>query len=404
MAIRKNRLSNLHPNFEVLASPAGFMLSDKTGSDPTIGYELLRLISEAFSVRFHAITSKVDIDKPLPKTVSVYEAHVSNNLLGHAIFILKYYVTGKSVIRREKINIIHHITFHYGANFNPLAMENKHIPFVIGPAYYDPPLPARLVKELTEERTHSFSDRMPGKALKYANSIITSLSIKTIKRADAIIAVNNATRNAYARLTDSKKIKVIPIGVRTEDFKPTAPPKNSDILIPAALIKARGVKYAIKAMPKILKEHREAKLHVVGDGPEKPFLQRLCKQLNIESSVVFHGRLPHKSMNGIFKSCRLVVLPSILQSFGNVLLEAMASGRPVVATEALGPREIVVDGETGYVVPIADSDALAEAISRLLSDYELCCKMGIKGRKLVEDKYSWHVVAEQYYRVYRSLA
>jgi len=392
-------------SFNILAAPAGFIISDKAGSDPMISYELLRLLSSKFGVIFYAVTSKVDVDTPLPKAVSIYELPVPNNITGHATFILKYYLVSKSITKREKINIIHHITFHYGANFNPLVLSNINIPFIIGPAYYDPPLPSYLVKELTEEKItgNHLTDAVFYKILDFHGTLVKNLSIRTIEKADMIIAVNNVTSRVYANLVGNKKIRVIPIGVNIYDFQPSLPPRNGDILVPAALIKARGIEYAIKALPKILKEHKDAKLHIVGDGVQKPFLIRLCKQLGIQRNVFFHGYVNHREMKNFYSSCRLVVLPSILQSFGNVLLEAMASGRPCVTTEALGPREIVINGETGYVVPIADSDTLAEAISRLLSDYELCYRMGKRGRKLVEEKYSWDLVAEQYYRVYKSL-
>ena len=68
------------------------------------------------------------------------------------------------------------------------------------------------------------------------------------------------------------------------------------------------------------------------------------------------------------------------------------------------PREIVVNGKTGYVVPMKDPNVLAEAICRLLGNYDLCYRMGLEGRRLVEEKYDWKAIAGQYYKIYERLA
>jgi glycosyltransferase involved in cell wall biosynthesis len=156
-------------------------------------------------------------------------------------------------------------------------------------------------------------------------------------------------------------------------------------------------------MPKIVKEFPKAKLHILGDGPQRINLMKLTEDLKVFHSVYFHGFVPNMEVQSFYKACRLVCLPTLHESFGLVLVEAMASGRPTVTTNAVGPREIVVDGETGFIVPMADSDALAEAIIRLLSDYELSYKMGAEGRKVAEEKYDWNKISKQFYNIYKWL-
>jgi glycosyltransferase involved in cell wall biosynthesis len=96
-------------------------------------------------------------------------------------------------------------------------------------------------------------------------------------------------------------------------------------------------------------------------------------------------------------------LPTLNESFGLVVLEAMASGRPVVVTKTVGPSELVGDGKNGFIVSTADSDAIADAIIKIFSDYELSSKMGVEGRRLVEEKYDWSVIAKRYFEIYSEL-
>jgi len=133
-------------------------------------------------------------------------------------------------------------------------------------------------------------------------------------------------------------------------------------------------------------------------------LLRLSKKLGISSNIIFHGLIPHTKVANLYKACRVAILPTLHEYFGLILLEGMSSGRPVVATDAIGPREIVVNGKNGYIVPMGDSDALAEAICKLLGDYDLSYRMGLEGRSLVEERYDWKIIERQYYEIYEKLA
>jgi len=138
-------------------------------------------------------------------------------------------------------------------------------------------------------------------------------------------------------------------------FPYSPPPRNYDIVTLGGLYKKRGVHYLIMTMLKIIKEFPETRLHIAGDGPQRIFLSRLSEKLGIRNNVIFHGLIPHTKVASLYKACRAVVFPALHESFGIVLLEGMSSGRPVVATDAVGPREIVVNGKTGYVVPMGGS-------------------------------------------------
>jgi glycosyltransferase involved in cell wall biosynthesis len=119
----------------------------------------------------------------------------------------------------------------------------------------------------------------------------------------------------------------------------------------------------------------------------------LAHSLGIQQEVHFLGHVDHAELPGWYASADLFVLPSRMESFPLVLLEAMASGLPVVATAVGGVPELVVHGETGLLVPPNDPLALAQAINSLLDDPEGMKSMGARGRDTVRERYTWDKVA-----------
>jgi glycosyltransferase involved in cell wall biosynthesis len=110
-------------------------------------------------------------------------------------------------------------------------------------------------------------------------------------------------------------------------------------------------------------------------------------------NIIFHGFIPNIKVADLYKACRVAVLPTLHECFGLILLEGMFSGRLLVATDAVGPREIVFNEKSDYMVPMGGSDVLAEATCELLGDYDLSYRMGLEGRRLVEEKCDWRVIA-----------
>lgn len=108
-------------------------------------------------------------------------------------------------------------------------------------------------------------------------------------------------------------------------------------------------------------------------------------------------------MPKVFAQARVVCLPSYREGLPKVLLEAAASGRPIVTTDVPGCREVVIPGETGYLVPPRNARALAEAISKLLDDVPACREFGAKGRQLIEQNFAQHIIASQTLALYRRL-
>lgn len=165
----------------------------------------------------------------------------------------------------------------------------------------------------------------------------------------------------------------------------------------------KGVNHLIRAMKEVVSVYPGASLRLVGDGPLRNDLEALVSELGLGECVEFAGEKPRYELPGMYAWCDMLVMPSLSEGLPTVLLEAMATGRPVVASRVGGIPELLKHGETGYMVPPERADELASAIIGLLGKPELMEKMGLASRKVVEDTHSWDAIASLTHSVYLSL-
>ncbi len=154
----------------------------------------------------------------------------------------------------------------------------------------------------------------------------------------------------------------------------------------------------LRAAPAVLLRHPTARFVFAGEGPLRSKLERLCRHLGVEGAVDLLGL--RKDVPDLMRRASLFVRPSYLEGMPLTVLEAMASGLPVVATPAGGTPEILHDGLQGYLVPVGDEDKLSEAIIRVLDDPGRAAEMGRSGRHLIESGYTWEAVVERTEQVY----
>jgi glycosyltransferase involved in cell wall biosynthesis len=143
-------------------------------------------------------------------------------------------------------------------------------------------------------------------------------------------------------------------------------------------------------------------LAIAGNGPEEARLRDAAAALAIRDRVHFLGTVPHIELPSLYAAADIVVGTSFAnETFGMVLAEASACGRPVIATDFGGFPEVVRDGETGLLVPPRDPAALAAAIARLTANQDMARRMGASGREYVAAQFAWPVVTERVLRVYQ---
>ncbi len=164
--------------------------------------------------------------------------------------------------------------------------------------------------------------------------------------------------------------------------------QNPSLLYVGRLSSEKGVALLLESFAAVIDELPTATLTIVGDGPQKEDLIYLSNQLNLKKQVTFAGSLPPEELPAYYQNAWLFVLPSHHESFGRVILEAYSLHLPVLATATEGAKLLVKTGETGFLVPIADKDALSQQIITALKQPDVLAKIGNSAYAFVQDEYT----------------
>ena len=166
------------------------------------------------------------------------------------------------------------------------------------------------------------------------------------------------------------------------------------------MVPRKGQDTLIRAWPKVRAEVGDATLLLVGDGPYRGDLERLAQQLDVGSAVRFTGPVPQADLPAYYAAGDVFAMPCRtrrrgldVEGLGIVYLEASATGLPVIGGDSGGAPDAILDGETGYVVPGGDADAVAVRIADLLSDPARAAAMGEKGLAWVHREWRWELAA-----------
>jgi D-inositol-3-phosphate glycosyltransferase len=250
---------------------------------------------------------------------------------------------------------------------------------------------------------------------------------RLLARADRTIAATLAEKAQLEWLykADARKLTVIPPGVDTGHFYPIPndeakefigiPDDDRMLLFVGRIEPLKGVDTLIRAMALMNASRNDcecpAYLAIIGGDPsaspeemsvEMARLQALCRELDMDETVVFLGIRAQDTLPYYYSAAEVVVMPSHYESFGMVALEAMACGTPVIASQVGGLAFLVQDGVTGYHVPDGDSAALRDKLTLLLGDQALREKMGHQAAEHAQG-YGWDKIATQIIAVYESL-
>jgi len=220
------------------------------------------------------------------------------------------------------------------------------------------------------------------------------------KNASAVIANSQGLKELALRTASDLKIDIIPNGVNIADFTPRKGRKNGKftILTVARLIPRKGIDNLIKAVPLLVKEAPNIRLRIIGEGNKENELKRLAQELKVAKYIDFWGYVPHQEIANHYSASDIFVLPSRNEGMSNVILEAMASGLPIITTDTGGTKELIKGN--GIIVPRDNSEAISNAVLNLIRDKTLRENLGIKGRKIAESM-SWKNVAQNYFAVYK---
>jgi D-inositol-3-phosphate glycosyltransferase len=246
---------------------------------------------------------------------------------------------------------------------------------------------------------------------------------RVIKYADRLIA---ATQAELAQLqwlyqADARKIVIIPPGVDIGRFYPIpsddakefigVQPCERVLLFVGRIEPLKGLDTLIRAIAIMRELGVVVCLSVIGGDPagspenlgsEMARLQALREQYGLENTVIFLGKRSQDTLPYYYSAADAVVVPSHYESFGMVALEAMACGKPVVASQVGGLAYLVQDGETGYTVPVDDPEALAERLAAITNDADLRACLGRQAAEFARE-YRWEVIAERIIKLFEEV-
>lgn len=236
-------------------------------------------------------------------------------------------------------------------------------------------------------------------------------------QSNGVIAVSDAVGRDISRRFPSirQRLSVIPNGIDLSRFSPLLPPEHCEekkrwglnsegpVLGYVGRLeeKTKKLTHLIESFAHLKKSHPAAVLLIVGDGPDRKMMEAFVIRKGLADAVLFVGA--QKNVENFYPLMDVYVQPSISEGFGLSLIEAMASSLPIVATKTGGIPEVVVDGETGILVPPKSPLRFAKAMDDLLSDPNLARRMGTYGRKRVEKLFGFQEVLGKIEALYHAV-
>lgn len=228
----------------------------------------------------------------------------------------------------------------------------------------------------------------------------------SMNRAKIILPVSQDLKKHIEQYRINNKFRVVPNVVDTEVFYPLASKidrgkkhRKKKMLLLAMLNPRKGIPYLLEALYQIKDKRQDFVLDVVGEGPNRSEYDQIAKNLGLNYIVRFHGR--QSEIVSFMRECDFFVLPSLYENFGVVYIEAMACGKPVIATNAGGPREIV-NNDVGIQVPPKDVKAIRDAVEYMLDNYQNYSPKRIA--RYAKERFSYQAVGAMLGQIYKEVA
>ncbi len=287
------------------------------------------------------------------------------------------------LLKGKRVDILHTYLFHANILGRVVGRLAK-VPVIIS-----------SIRVMEKRRHHLWLDRLTGWMVNGETCVCEAVKKFTIEKArikpDKLITIPNGIRVGEYNFE-----------VNLEGRKALHIESNYPVLgTVGRLHEQKGHAYLLQAMPAILRKYPEAVLLIVGDGPLKSKLEKLCFKLQINKAVKFLGF--RKDIKELMALMEVFVLSSLWEGMPNVLLEAMALGKPIVATRVGAAEELIEDGVTGLPVPPGDEETLAEAVIKVLSREDKGRGLGERAKRRVEGRFSVEVMVDKTEKLYERL-
>ena len=346
-------------------------------------YYILKEFSKIKNLEVDLITSSVSkfkIEK-FSTNIFVHRLDIGKNGNLHfqsnkelVIYSWKAYRYAKRIVEKNKYNLVHAI---FGIPCGYIAMKLD-LPYIVSLRGSDVPFYNKRFEKL---------DRLFFKRLSY----------RIWKNAKKVVTNSSGLKELTLRTSPKQEIIVIYNGVDIKEFKPVKKKVSQRIKIISTgrLIERKGFQYLIRALEGL----NDFKLELIGGGNLKDELEKLSKELGVP--VKFSGKIQHDKISKSIQNGDIFILPSLNEGMSNSVLEAMACGLPVIATDVGGSKELVKGN--GFLIPKGNSSGIRNALLKYLKNKKLILKHGLRSRKIAENM-SWEKTALSYYRIYKKCA
>ena len=337
-------------------------------------------------VTMHRIRPAIEYKGGLPPSVK-------QNLM----YIVNAIIKGSQIIRQNNIDIIH---------------TNSWSSIIVGSVLsriHNIPIISTIHDIFSIESADSWKKWATQNNVSHISSIIGPLFEKiTVKMpVDIVHTVSHASKedilNFKAR--SSSNIIVIPNGINLEHYDNLGFKKDYQnyVLFIGRLVYYKNLDVVISSFKDVVKKIPNAKLIVVGSGPMRDKWEKMVLESNLDQNIEFAGHIPHEKKIELLSKCSILLLPSVHEGFGLVLLEAFAMSKPVLVANTKPYDEIVDDAVDGFMISAYEPHKWSEMIIFLLSNKTICEDMGNKGRLKVETKYNINQVVDKLESLYTEL-
>lgn len=262
-----------------------------------------------------------------------------------------------------------------------------------------------LGPSIESQNFYATGPKLPIPLLRLMRWYFSQLERSLVENADRVTVVSNAVadelRVYYPKeLAQRPQIEILGNGVDTGLFAPGVTSEQTRILYTGRLAWNKGLEDFVKAAQLILQRRNNVSFIITGEGPIKPYLEHVVREMMIADKFSFPGYLELQQLIRCYQTTTIFVYPSRYEGLPTSLLEAMACGVPVVATGIGCIPEIVHNNENGIIVPMSNPTAIANAVLYLLEDDDSRLRMGQAARKTVEQDYDWDRIVDRVERCY----
>jgi glycosyltransferase involved in cell wall biosynthesis len=282
------------------------------------------------------------------------------------------------------------------------ALRKGFFPDIIHAHFYEAGVLAVLIGKIYKIPT-VITEHYSGFFLKTVRRLGKQKARFALNKADLIITVSKALKNSIQDYGIKNRFTVVPNVVKTDLFYLKTKKKKDtckNILLVALLKPIKGIPYLLKSLSNLAKERTDFSIDIIGDGPKKEEYEKLAFTLGINNKVAFHGIKTKEEIARFMQNADFFVLPSIWEGLPCVLIESMASGLPIVATNVGGIPEII-NKKTGVLVPPSNVKALSKAIDYMLDHYKEYSNREIA--LYAKNRFSYEMIAKALFNIYKSL-